>query len=61
MNLVLKACARGMLTFVQFTIIAALIVSLALIAALNCLAARKRSRACEIPNVLFDRFSDHAA
>lgn len=61
MNLILKACARGVLTFVQFTIIAGLVVSLALIAALNCLGARKRSRACEIPNVLFDRFSDHAA
>jgi hypothetical protein len=61
MSLVLKACARGVLTFAQFTIIAALVVSLALIAALNCLGARKRSRACEIPNVLFDRFSDHAA
>jgi len=61
MSLALKACARGVLTFVQFTIIAVLVVSLAVIAALNCLGARKRSRACEIPNVLFDRYGDHAA
>jgi len=61
MNLVLKACARGVLTFVQFMIIAALVVSLGLIAALNCLAPRKRSRASEIPNVLFGRYRDHAA
>jgi hypothetical protein len=61
MSLALKAFGRGVLTFVQFSIIAALVVSLALIAALNCLGARKRSRDCEIPNALFDRFRDHAA
>ena len=61
MSLALKACARGVLTFVQFTIVVAFVVSLALIAALNCFGARKRSRACEIPNVLFDRYGDHAA
>jgi len=60
MSLALKACARGVLTFVQFTIIAAFVVSLAMIAALSCLGERKRSRACEISNVLFDRYGDHA-
>ena len=61
MGLVLKTCGRGVLTFVQFIIVVAVVVSLAVIAALSCLGARKRSRACDIPNVLFDRFSDHAA
>jgi hypothetical protein len=61
MSLALKACARGVLTFVQFIIVVAFVVSLAVIAALSCLGARKRSRACEIPNILFDRFRDHAA
>ena len=61
MSLALKACARGVLTFVQFTIIAALVLSLALIAALNCLGARKRNRASEIPNVFLHRYGDHAA
>ena len=61
MSPALKACARGVLTFLQIMIVVTFIVSLAVIAALNCLGARKRSRACEIPNVLFDRFRDHAA
>lgn len=61
MSLALKACGRGVLTFVQFVVVTAVVVSLAVIAALNCLGARKRSRVCEIPNVLFDRFRDHAA
>jgi hypothetical protein len=61
MSLALKACARGVLTFVQITIVVAFVVSLAVIAALGCLGARKRSRIPEIPNVLFDRFRDYAA
>ena len=61
MSLALKVCTRGVLTFVQFTIIAGFVISLAIIAALSCLGARKRSRACEIPNVLFGRYGDHAA
>ncbi len=61
MSLVLKTCARGVLIFLQIMIVVTFIVSLAVIATLNCLGARKRSRACEIPNVLFDRFRDHAA
>ena len=61
MSLALKTCARGLLTFLQIIIVVAVVVSLAVIAALSCLGARKRSRACEIPNVLFDRFRDHAA
>jgi len=61
MSLALKACARGLLTFLQIVIVGAFGVSLAVIAALGCLGARKRSRACEISNVLFDRFRDHAA
>jgi hypothetical protein len=61
MSLALKACARRVLTFLQFIIVVAFVVSLAVIAALGCLGARKRSRASEIPNVLFDRFRDHAA
>ena len=60
MSLALKACARGVLTFVQFVIVVAFVVSLGVIAALGCLGARKRSRASEIPSVLFDRFRDHA-
>lgn len=61
MSLALKTCARGVLTFVQFIIVVAFVVSLAVIAALGCLGARKRSRASEIPNVLFDRVRNHAA
>jgi hypothetical protein len=61
MSPALKACARGVLTFVQFIIVVAFVVSLAVIAALGCLGARKRSGASEIPNVLFDRFRNHAA
>src|SRR5437764_14172398 len=61
MSPALKACARGVLTFLQIVIVVAFVVSPAVIAALGCLEARKRSRACEIPNVLFDRFRDHAA
>ena len=61
MSLALKACARGLLTFVQIIIVVAFIVSLAVIAALSCLATRKRNRPCEISNVLFDQFSDHHA
>ena len=61
MSVALKTCVRGLLTFVQFTIVVSCVVSLAVIAALGCLGARKRSRASEIPNVLFDRFRDHAA
>jgi len=58
MTLAVKACTRSVLTFVQFTIIAALVVSLALIAVLSCLGLRKRSRTCEIPNALFDRLKE---
>jgi hypothetical protein len=61
MSPALKACARGVLTFVQFIIVVAFVVSLAVIAALGCLGARKRSGTFEIPNVLFDRFRNHAA
>ena len=61
MSLARKACARGLLTFLQITIVVAVVASHAAIAALGCLGARKRSRACEIPDVLFDRFRDHAA
>jgi hypothetical protein len=61
MSLALKACVRGLSTFLQIIIVVTFVVSLAVIAALSCLGARKRSRACEIPNVLFDRFRDHAA
>ncbi len=61
MSLALKTCARGLLTFLQIIIVVAFVVALAVIAALSCLGAGKRSRACEIPNVLFDRFRDHAA
>src|SRR5215472_8363443 len=43
MSLDLKACARGLLTFVQIIIVVAFIVSLAVIAALSCLATRKRN------------------
>jgi len=61
MSLALKACARGVVTFVQFMIVVGFVVSLAVIAALGCLGVCKRSRASEIPNILFDRFRDHAA
>ena len=61
MSLALKAFVRGLLTFVEITIVVIFVLSFAVIAALGCLGARKRSRTCEIPNVLFDRFRDHAA
>jgi hypothetical protein len=61
MTFVVKTCARGVLTFAQFSVVAVCVLSLAVIAALNCLAARKRSRPGEIPNVLFDRIRDRAA
>jgi hypothetical protein len=58
MSFALKACAREILTFVQLIIVVTFVVSLAAIAAPDCLGARKRSRPSEIPNVLFDRFRD---
>jgi hypothetical protein len=61
MSPALKTCARGVLTFVEITIVVTCVLSFAAIAALGCLGGRKRSRASEIPNVLFDRFRDHAA
>ena len=61
MSLALKACVRGFLTFVEITIVVLFVLSFAVIAALGCFGARKRSRASEIPNVLLDRFRDHAA
>ena len=61
MSLASKACVRGLLTFVEITIVVIFVLSFAVIAALGCLGARKRTRASEIPNVLFDRFRDHAA
>ena len=61
MTLALKTCARGLLTFAQFTVVAACVLSLGIIAALNCLGVRKRARACQIPGVLFDRLTDRAA
>ena len=54
MSPALKACARRVLTFVQLVIVVAFVVSLAAIAALSCLGARKRSRASEIPSVPFE-------
>jgi len=53
----LKVFTRGTLTFFEITIVVFFIASLAAMAALGCLAARKRNRACEVSRVLFDRFS----
>jgi hypothetical protein len=53
----LKAFIRGTLTFFEIIIVVLFITSLAAIAALGCLGARKRNRASEIPSVLFDRFN----
>jgi hypothetical protein len=59
MSFALKACMRGILTLVHFIIVVAFVVSLAAIAALGCLGARKRARASETANMLLDRFGGH--
>jgi hypothetical protein len=51
----LKAFARGTLTFVEIVFVVLFIASLAVIAALGCLLARKRNRESEIPSVLFNQ------
>ena len=53
----LKVFTRGTLTFFEITIVVFFIASLAAMAALGCLVARKRNRASEIPGVLFDRLN----
>jgi hypothetical protein len=51
----LKVFTRGTLTFFEITVAVLFIASLAGMAALGCLGARKRNRPPEIPGVLFDR------
>lgn len=48
----LKAFTRGTLTFFEITIVVLFVTSLAAMAAVGCLGARKRNRAAEIPDVL---------
>ena len=51
-----KVFTRGTLTFFEITIVVFFIASLAAMAAVSCLTARKRNRALEIPRALIDRF-----
>lgn len=52
----LKVFARGTFTFFEITIVVFFIASLAAMAAVSCLVARRKKRASEISRVLFDRF-----
>jgi hypothetical protein len=53
----LKVFTRGTLTFFEITIVVLFIASLAAIAVLGCLGARKRNRPSKIPGALFDRLN----
>jgi hypothetical protein len=53
----LNVFTRGTLTFFEITIVVLFIASLAAIAVLGCLGARKRNRPFEIPGALFDRLN----
>ena len=53
----LKVFARGTLTFFEITIVVLFIASLAAMAALGCMRARKRKRPSEISGVLFNRLN----
>jgi hypothetical protein len=52
----LKVFTRGTLTFFEITIVVFFVASLAAMAAVGCLVARRRNRVSEIPRVFFDRF-----
>ena len=56
----LKVFTRGTLTFFEITIVVFFIASLAAMAALGCLGARKRNRASEISGELFNRLNRDA-
>jgi len=51
----LKVFTRGTLTFFEIAIVVLFIASLAVIAALGCIGARKRNRPFEISSALFDQ------
>ena len=53
----LKVFARGTLTFFEIAVVVLFIASLAVLAALGCLGARKRNRPSEISGVLFDQLN----
>ena len=53
----LKVFTRGTLTFFEITIVVFFIASLAAMAVLGCLGARKRNRPSEISGVLFNRLN----
>ena len=55
----LKVFTRGTLTFFEITIVVFFIASLAAMAVLGCLGARKRNRPSEISGVLFNRLNPH--
>ncbi|HWH91424.1 MAG TPA: hypothetical protein VNV64_06475 [Candidatus Binatia bacterium] len=48
----LKVFARGTLTFFEIAVVVLFIASLAALATLGCLGARKRNRPSEIPGAL---------
>jgi hypothetical protein len=53
----LKVFTRGTLTFFEIAVVVLFIASLAALAVLGCLGARKRNRPSEIPGALFDRLN----
>jgi hypothetical protein len=53
----LKVFTRGTLTFFEIAMVVLFIASLAALAVLGCIGARKRNRPFEISGVLFDQLN----